>query len=266
MHNEKWRMGVVVLLVAVALGAPMVLGQDMAKFSDKVKATASGNDGSEDNFLVKWWGVWMDLVELGGSTMWYLFGCSIIAVASLIERAIFLTVAALGARGPVEESRKLWAQGRFNDLLRLTEQKGGIIAKLIHFMARHHGAEVDHVNAGVSDMASRFIRTHMRRNYPLAVMVGLAPLLGLYGTIIGMIEAFDKVNIAGSMGSAEYLSGAISKALITTAAGLVVAMPALFMWNVYKFLTGVMMDSIETKVGDLISDWFVLSGEKKEAA
>jgi biopolymer transport protein ExbB len=266
MSNEKWRLGVVVVLVALAFGAPMLLGQDMAKFADKAKAVAAGTDESDKSFLEKWWGVWMDLVELGGATMWYLFGCSIIAMASLIERAIFLTWAAIGVRGPVEESRKLWAQGRFQELLQLTERRRGITAKLIHFMARHHGAEVDHVTAGVTDMAGRFIRTHMRRNYPLAVMTGLAPLLGLYGTIIGMIEAFDKVNIAGSMGSAEYLSGAISKALITTAAGLVIAMPALFMWNVYKFLTGVMMDSIETKVGDLISDWFVLRGEKKEAA
>ena len=65
----------------------------------------------------------------------------------------------------------------------------------------------------------------------LEVIAGAAPLLGLLGTVLGMIEAFKQLEMAGSQIDPSVLSGGIWQALLTTAAGLIVALPALIAWH-----------------------------------
>jgi len=192
--------------------------------------------------------------------MIFLAIASIIGLASVLERAISLLLASASVRGPVAAARTLWTQEKFGEIERMVEGKGGITVRLIDFIVRHRGYHVADVSAGVGDLASRYVKRHVRRNYPLAVVATISPLLGLLGTVIGMIEAFEKVNIAGSMGSAEYLSGAISKALITTAGGLMIAIPALFFYHVYKFLTGVLADTLEGKANEMVTGWLMRKG------
>jgi biopolymer transport protein ExbB len=79
------------------------------------------------------------------------------------------------------------------------------------------------------DLITEF-RTSLR---PLEVIAACAPLLGLLGTVIGMIEAFATLSSAGSDMNPALLAGGIWKALLTTAAGLIVAVPALFSWHIF---------------------------------
>ena len=76
------------------------------------------------------------------------------------------------------------------------------------------------------DRSVSVVRRHLLRAYPLAVIATTAPLLGLLGTVSGMIGAFDTVAMMGELGDAGALGGDISKALVTTMVGLVVAIPA----------------------------------------
>ncbi len=79
------------------------------------------------------------------------------------------------------------------------------------------------------DLITEF-RTSLR---PLEVISACAPLLGLLGTVIGMIEAFATLSSAGSDINPSLLAGGIWKALLTTAAGLIVALPALISWHIF---------------------------------
>ena len=205
--------------------------------------------------------LWDRLYKLGGRVMIFLAAAAIIGLASILERALSLLMAAGSVRGPVKQARTLWAQERFGEIEKLVERKSGITARLIDFIVRHREFHASDVSAGVGDLASRYIKRHVRRNYPLAVVATISPLLGLLGTILGMIEAFEKVELAGSMGDASYLSGAISKALITTAGGLIIAIPALFFYHVNKFLTGVLADTLEGKANEMVTGWLM----RKEA-
>ena len=95
----------------------------------------------------------------------------------------------------------------------------------------------DGSHAGGADLfrpepASRFFPG--QRSYPLAIIATMAPMLGLLGTVIGMIEAFSKVAILGDTGDAALLADSISKALITTDMGLVLAIPALGAYHYLK--------------------------------
>jgi biopolymer transport protein ExbB len=263
MQRRAWQIGIVAAAVLFLMAAHVAVGQEGGSVADKASGLSKATGaGPSKGLYEKLEGMWIELYELGGRTMIFLALASIIGLASVLERAISLLIASFGVRGPFRQVRPLWAQGRFNEIEALCTRKKGITSRLINFIARHREYQADEVNAGIGDLASRYVRRHIRRNYPLAVVAGIAPLLGLLGTILGMIEAFEKVNIAGSMGSAEYLSGAISKALITTAGGLMIAIPALFFYHLYKFLIGVLADTLEGKANEMITEWIM----KREAA
>jgi len=252
------------LAMVLAFSAPIVRAQAGKSVADRASdLTAGAEEGAaQKGFVDKMWDLWKNLLEVGGRTMYGLAAASIVGLASVLERAIGLIIAAFGVRGPMKQARALWARGDLHALEALARRKRGITAKLMDFIVRHRDYSIDEVNAGVTDLASRYVRIHTRRNYILAVVTGISPLMGLFGTVVGMIEAFEKVNIAGSMGSAEYLSGAISKALVTTEVGLAIAMPAMVFWHAYRFFIGVMSDTLEGKINEMVSEWLM----KKEAA
>jgi len=258
MRDRRLQMGLVAAaVVLLALSAPVVLGQAKGTAGDVPAIGKGGAKPMPKTIFGSMKALWEDLYKVCGRTWYGLFGCAVLGLASILERTVSLALSAMGVSGPLAKVRPLWAQERFDEIGGLLKKKKGITAKLIDFILHHRDYHITDVSTGVGDVASRFIKRHVRRNYPLAVVATIAPLLGLLGTVIGMIEAFEKVNIAGSMGSAEYLSGAISKALVTTEVGLMIAIPSLFFYNVFKFFTGVMADTLEGKTNEMVLDWMM---------
>jgi len=102
----------------------------------------------------------------------------------------------------------------------------------------------------------------MMLTYPLAIVAVLSPLLGLFGTVVGMIESFEVVAVAGTMGDPSLLASSISKALVTTAFGLIVAMPMLFFYHMFKLRTHYLASLLEEEAGTLLNGWLL----KKEDA
>ena len=127
-------------------------------------------------------------------------------------------------------------------LYQATKDKSDLLSQAISFVLRRRKNPYAVVKDAVADFAGREIRGHLARVQLLAAVAGIAPLLGLLGTMVGMIESFKLVSVYGDEGGASILADSISKALITTAAGLVVAIPTLgaFYWmkhRVYGFAT-----------------------------
>ncbi|OVE76412.1 hypothetical protein BVX97_01100, partial [bacterium E08(2017)] len=89
-----------------------------------------------------------------------------------------------------------------------------------------------------------------------------SPLLGLFGTVIGMIGAFDVVASAGEMGNASLMAGDIAKALVTTAGGLVVAMPMLGAYHLFRTRTQSLAILLEEDMAELFSAWFLKKNNK----
>jgi biopolymer transport protein ExbB len=273
MQEREWRLRMARIgsLVLLAAAASVTVAQGPEPTAPPARRAGEGPAAEEVEDLAAdapqslWESLvaqWETLYKLGGRTMIGLAIASIVGVAFVLERAIGLLLASFSVHGPVRTARTMWDQGRFDDLQRLVGSRSGITARLIEFIVRHREHHVSDVRAGVHDLANRYVKRQLRRNRWLLVVATVSPLLGLLGTIWGMIEAFEKVNIAGSMGSAEYLSGAISKALITTAAGLTIAIPTLAFYHLYKFLTGVLADTLEGKANEMANHWLM----RKEAA
>jgi biopolymer transport protein ExbB len=135
----------------------------------------------------------------------------------------------------VEAVLPLWREGRFDELLDTLKGDRSVLARSLLFLMEHRKRwSADTLATRVGEVASRALRAEQQRAYPLAVVATVAPLVGLLGTVVGMIEAFHVIAFTGGMGDASLLAGGISKALINTAAGLAVALPSLAMHHYFR--------------------------------
>jgi len=156
------------------------------------------------------------LMDKGGPVMWILLGYSVIAVAIVVERLIHLYLLPKATR----------------DIANLDSSNGKRISPEAAIAAGVKQA----ANEGVKDLvsvASRIGSEYLNRMETglrtLAWLGNTAPLLGLFGTITGMIKAFQVIELAGGKVDAQMLAAGIWEAMITTGAGLAVAIPILFL-------------------------------------
>ncbi|MFO7529882.1 MAG: MotA/TolQ/ExbB proton channel family protein [Marinobacter sp.] len=167
-----------------------------------------------------------ELLKAGGILMVPIVACSVLALAIVLER--FWTLRASRV-APPQTINELWRWIKKKDLngrklkaLQASSPLGRILAGGL--LNAKHGREI--MKESIEHEASQVIHDLERFLNPLGTVATIAPLLGLLGTVIGMIKVFAEIQLAG-VGNAGNLAGGISEALITTAAGLSVAIPAL---------------------------------------
>ncbi len=171
----------------------------------------------------------------GGAGIWVIGALSVLMITVAIERFHRFRMSAVVPPGLVDEIVPLWQAGRFDEMAQALARQESALARSIRFLAAHRArwpAEVLGERAG--ELASRELRQQQQRAYPLAVVATVAPIVGLLGTVVGMIEAFHVIAFSGGMGDASLLAGGISKALVNTAAGLSVALPALALHHFFR--------------------------------
>ena len=168
-----------------------------------------------------------ELVKAGGWMMLPIILCSIAAAGIIAERLWTLRPARIT---PSHLLGQVWLWIKDKQLnsqklreLRASSPLGEILAAGL--ANSKHGREI--MKECIEEAAARVIHELERYLNALGTIAGIAPLLGLLGTVLGMIEIFSSFMGSG-MANAPMLAGGISKALITTAAGLMVAIPALF--------------------------------------
>jgi biopolymer transport protein ExbB len=204
-------------------------------------------------------------LKQGGLTMVFLLLASVAGVGYAIERFVNLRSGVIAPAKVAEEADRLWQEKDWDALVGLPMKSKSTLARVVSVVAQHRHSGLADVSMMAGDVASRDLRRHLQKAYPLAVVATVSPLLGLLGTVIGMIGAFDKVAAAGSLGDASLLGGDISKALITTGAGLTIAVPALVLYHYFKSRTNLFGVMLEEEVGDLLNDWFAAEADRGDA-
>lgn len=248
------------------------LGQDQEPTAEKKENGGSTIPAPAGGF--SWEDAWNELnrqMKAGGSTAWVIVGLSLIAVAFILERAFRLRRKYIVPYGFAKKASDLWWKNEHAAIVELCEQRRyrkTPLARIVRFLVEHRNARLDDLNNVAGDIASRYLDRHSMLNYPILTVATLAPLLGLFGTVVGMIESFDLVTIAGEMGDPSVLSGAISKALITTQFGLLVAIPTVFFFAMFRLRTSYLFNVLEEEASTLIASWFIESAtpEKSDAA
>ena len=193
----------------------------------------------------------------GGAALVVILGLSILFLAVTIERALHLRVRAVVPPDLAARIQPLWDARRFDELQKMLADDGSALARVIACMVEHRHQPYEIVSRLAGDLASMELRRHQQKAYALAIVATVAPIVGLLGTVLGMIEAFHVIAYSDAMGNPALLAGGISKALVNTAAGLTVALPALGMHHYFKHRLATLGLELERQINALINREFL---------
>jgi biopolymer transport protein ExbB len=170
----------------------------------------------------------LELFNKGGPLMYPILLCSILALAILLERLWTYARIRQGVSSLVREVEGLVRAQHIDEALVLCQRVGTPLARIFIAALRAAGRPREQVKAVVAEVGSREAVPLERYLGLLGTIATIAPLLGLLGTVLGMIKAFTVISVQG-VGTPATLGGGISEALITTAAGLSVAIPIILL-------------------------------------
>lgn len=174
-----------------------------------------------------------DLIAAGGPVVAILFALSVLALAIVLIKLWQFRALQVGERRSSEEALRLWQEGRFSEAQALADDARSPVSQALARAIRgqRRGLPESQVREEVLRYGGDVLAELRGWFRPLEVIASLAPLLGLFGTVLGMIEAFRQLEAAGSRVSPAILSGGIWEALLTTAVGLAVAIPVVAVLN-----------------------------------
>lgn len=192
-----------------------------------------------------------EIVVAGGWLMVPILLCSIIAVAIIIERFMALRRRNVLPAGVLSRVRQWAAQQELDnehiEQLRRSSALGRVLAAALINRKR----ERDIIKEAVEDTGRHVAHELERFLNTLGTISGITPLLGLLGTVIGMIKVFTAI-VSHGVGDPGQLAGGISEALITTAAGLTVAIPSYFFYRYFRGLVRAYVVQMEQQAIELL--------------
>lgn len=216
------------------------------------KPTAAGNQGG----LSLGWAQLRELfLGLSGLPMWALVGCSVMTIMFVVERFISLQSRRVMPRAFVSRFLGQLREGdldrtKVQELVQVCRDNDCPIAHFFAIVVENAGRPAFEIRVTISDLADSEL-FHLRKNIrAISGLAMLAPLLGLFGTVLGMISAFHALSQQSGSGKTELLASGISLALIATASGLGVAIAAS---AAYYYLLG--------RVDTLIQEMDVLTNQ-----
>ncbi len=185
--------------------------------------------------------------QSGGPFMYPILLVLAIGLTITIERYIYLSAAKSRNRKVLAQLMPLLQKGEMNSVIKLTKESNATVSKILaqglsNFKAARRR---DDIEASMEESIMEAIPRLEKRTHYLAMFANIATLLGLLGTIIGLIKAFTAVAQVDPSMKAEILSTSISVAMNTTAFGLIVAIPLLIFYTLLQTKTTEIIDSLE---------------------
>jgi biopolymer transport protein ExbB len=185
-----------------------------------------------------------DWYGMGGWIMHLLVGCSVVSFTLVLERAWSLRRSAVIPRKFLVQIRDHWHRREIPQVLSLCAMSDTAIARVLRAGLIHFGEGLTRVEDAVETSGSHE-HTLLRRNLSLLSALGnIATMLGLLGTVLGMIESFDLIAKTGT-GDARVVAGGIFQALVTTAAGLMVGIFAIAAYSYFRRKVEILVIDLE---------------------
>jgi biopolymer transport protein ExbB len=201
----------------------------------------------------------LELFKAGGWLMIPLFICSVISIAIIAERFWSLQTRRIA---PPQLITQIWQWLKFNqvDQQRIkTLQSNSPLGQILAAGLINRNSSREITKESIEDIG-RHVTVALERNLnTLGTIAAISPLIGLLGTVIGMIKVFAVITAQG-VGNPETLAGGISEALITTATGLVVAIPSLIFYRYFRGKINKLVVGMEEQAMQLIE---ILHGERQ---
>ena len=184
----------------------------------------------------------------GGVFMYFILLVLALGIAIAVERYIYLAAAKSGSRKTWDSLVPLLQAGNFGQASQLASDSKSIIANMLSYGLAHIKSREQHreeIETAMEEGLMEVIPRLEQRTHYLATLANIATLLGLLGTIMGLIQAFTAVANADPSQKADLLSSSISVAMNTTAFGLMTAIPLLLIHSLLTTKTTEVVDSLE---------------------
>lgn len=189
----------------------------------------------------------INFFQTGGAFMYPILFVFAFGMAIAVERYLKLTIVRNANRGMWDKLHPVLAKGDFDAARKMTEENKSTVSRLLNTGLELQGAvrRRDDIEIAMEETMMEIIPQLEKRTPYIALFSNIATLLGLLGTIMGLIEAFTAVANANPAEKADLLSASISVAMNTTAFGLMAGIPLLIIYVVLTSKTGEIVDSLE---------------------
>ncbi len=184
-----------------------------------------------------------EFFQKGGPLMYVLLACSVVVVAVFLERAFYMHRATVRIGDLLRGLSNLIAIGNFSEALHECASTPGPAARVMHAVILQHALDRAELKDIAQDAGQLEVPRLERNLGLLSTIAYAAPLVGLLGTVLGLLQAFLAISAQGGYATAAEIAGGVYQSLLTTAAGLAIAIPALL---AYQYLS--------SRVNDLIHD------------
>jgi len=186
-------------------------------------------------------------IQDGGAFMYPIMITLALGIAIAVERYLYLVTVSVQNRRAWEKIQPLMLQGKINRTMEYVRNSRSHLSDMLLYALTHlmEGRRAEDVERMLEEGLMEIIPRLEKRTPYLATFANIATLLGLLGTILGLIAAFSAVANADPADKANMLSSSISVAMNTTAFGLVAAIPLLLLHSVISTKTGEIVDSLD---------------------
>ena len=222
--------------------------------ADTARALANGErpanldiflyENLERNIEEKQEKTWLQILQDGGAVGWVIVGLGVLGVLLVIWRVLFLLFQVAGMKTLIEGVDAAIARGDLEAAKTSCQRKRGAAARVLEATVGALGRQREEIEDVIAEALLHETPGIERFSSSVTVFAAVAPLLGLLGTVTGMISTFDIITEFGT-GDPKMLSGGISIALITTQLGLIVAIPLLLLGNMTSGLANNILVRLE---------------------
>ena len=204
-----------------------------------------------------------ELIQQGGVIIVVIIALSIVAVAIIIERLIYFRKIMGDEEALLRRLRSTLEKGHFDEALSICDSNQSPITNLMKVGIEHKDYSEETIKQTVTDAASLEVPRMERHLSTLGTIAHISPLLGLLGTVTGNIQAFGVLGEFGAVGDPSLLATGIAEALLTTAAGIIVSIPAIIFYNYLVSKVNHYIIRLENRVSEMV---MLLKGPEQSSA
>lgn len=194
----------------------------------------------------------LEILVMGGPVMVPLLICSVLALAVSLERIWYFLRTRVDSEDLMEEVRLALQQGKVLEAVQIAKRTPGQVAAVIAAGIAYHDRSREEIKERLEEVGREELYNMERRLVVLETITSVAPLLGLLGTVTGIIRIFRVLGATRGLSSPAEVSAGIAEALITTAAGLIIAIPTLAVHNWFVNIIERRVADINRRAGELL--------------
>ena len=176
----------------------------------------------------------LDLIQKGGIVGYFIILLSIVSIGLIIDYSLTIRKSKIAPVNDVARLRKLITERNFEEINKMDDKRASFLSKIAVAGLKESRAGYESMIKAMEDAGEALTSGIARKIEHLNVIGNISPMMGLLGTVIGMLRCFNEIaNMSGAI-DPKQLAGGIFEALVTTCMGLIVAIPALYCYAIFR--------------------------------